>query len=596
MDCKIISQFEDLPDELLLLICRYLEIYEILNSFTCLNNRLSQTMNEFSRKIDLNLIPLKLMNRFINEIFVNISSNVRSLILNDNFEYFPIDISIFNNLESIHFLNNFCKDFLINIKEMKLDLVSVNLQIDLLKELFSSNKYSNLKSLSLSSFHGFTFSNIQLINSTEIENLTINLKNNIDLFELLHLLSLSIKKLNIHILYNGSFKCLSSLKLLKLDKLKYFHLKTTFEDSIKFKELEKLIIESFSYLEYLSIETLTRDENYINGYQWKIFLEKLIYLKQFSCSIRYRFKINEDDDQIQIEQKLLNSFSTNFWLNEKKWFINTYSTISMADQRFSNINKHGKLYLYTIPYPYSFIDVTIDINTTRSTIDQYQIKFDNFNYFTNIYSNVRHLYYDGEFIPIKFDHLKNILGQFKLINELKLDRLIIDSSSTLSNQIKFPHLNKLIIYENDEKYSFNMELFNLSSMYNLRYIRIPHILLPHYSQMPKQLQTLVLTECRNLNFDFIHKYQHLRILKLFLNNFDRLLENNAKLLNNLIKSIYTNNQTMESLQLMCPGVNQKKVKTFQEQFNFNTIDYLNANYDGKSLTIQRSKDYFNQLF
>ena len=68
---------------------------------------------------------------------------------------------------------------------MKLDLVSVDLQIDLLKELFSSNKYSNLKSLSLSSFHGFTFSNIQLINSTEIENLTINLKNNIDLFLLI---------------------------------------------------------------------------------------------------------------------------------------------------------------------------------------------------------------------------------------------------------------------------------------------------------------------------------------------------------------------------------------------------------------------------
>jgi hypothetical protein len=205
------------------------------------------------------------------------------------------------------------------------------------------------------------------------------------------------------------------------------------------------------------------------------------------------------------------------------------------------------------------------------------------------------LYYDGESIPIKLEDLKNILDQFKSINELKLDRLIIDSSSKLRNQITFPHLNKLIIYNNNnEKYSFNIEFLNFSSMYNLRYIRIPQILLQDYSQMPKQLETLILTECRDLNFNFIHKYENLRILKLFLNNFDRLLENNGELIMNLIKSIYTNNQIMESLQFVCHGVNQTKVKTFEKQFNLNTIDYLIANYDGKCLTIQRSKDFFNQ--
>lgn len=188
--------------------------------------------------------------------------------------------------------------------------------------------------------------------------------------------------------------------------------------------------------------------------------------------------------------------------------------------------------------------------------------------------------------------MKKVLDQFKLINELKLDRLIIDSSSKLSNQIKLKHLNRLIIYENNEKYSFNLQFLNLSSIYNLRYIRIPHILLLDYNQMSKQIETLILTECCDLNFDFIHQYKYLRLLKLYFNYFDRLLENNSYLLQNLIHSIYNNNQIMESLQLMCPGVNQSKVKTFEKQFNLNTIHYLYAIYDGKSLTIQRSKQFF----
>ncbi len=193
------------------------------------------------------------------------------------------------------------------------------------------------------------------------------------------------------------------------------------------------------------------------------------------------------------------------------------------------------------------------------------------------------------------EYLKSILDQFKSITELKFDCLNIDSScSLLSNKINVRRLTKLTIY-NNENDSLNMIFLNLSSMSNLRYIRIPQISLPDYSHMPKQLETLILTDCRHLDFDFIHKYQSLRMLKLYLNNFDRLLENNGELMMNLIKSIYTENQIMESLQLMCPGANQSKVKLFEKQFNSNNIDYLYANSDGKCLTIQRLKDFFHQF-
>jgi hypothetical protein len=63
---------------------------------------------------------------------------------------------------------------------------------------------------------------------------------------------------------------------------------------------------------------------------------------------------------------------------------------------------------------------------------------------------------------------------------------------------------------------------------------------------------------------------------------------------NLIKSIYTENNTLESLQLMCHGANQAKVKLFEKRFNLSHNDYLNAVYDRKCLTIQRSIDFFHQ--
>ncbi|UJR29849.1 hypothetical protein I4U23_017392 [Adineta vaga] len=113
--------------------------------------------------------------------------------------------------------------------------------------------------------------------------------------------------------------------------------------------------------------------------------------------------------------------------------------------------------------------------------------------------------------------------------------------------------------------------------------------------MPKQLETLILTDCRDHHFAHILKYTNLRLLKLYLDYFDRLLENLGESIFHLIKLIYNENQTLESLQLMCPGVNQSKVKIFEKRFNSNPIDYLTAHFDGKCLKIKRSEDFFRQF-
>ena len=62
------------------------------------------------------------------------------------------------------------------------------------------------------------------------------------------------------------------------------------------------------------------------------------------------------------------------------------------------------------------------------------------------------MYYDGESIPIKLENFKNLLDQFKSINELKLDRLIIDTSSQqiLNNSSRISAIRELI--ETEQRY------------------------------------------------------------------------------------------------------------------------------------------------
>ncbi|CAF4017849.1 unnamed protein product, partial [Rotaria sp. Silwood1] len=75
------------------------------------------------------------------------------------------------------------------------------------------------------------------------------------------------------------------------------------------------------------------------------------------------------------ENYLLNSFSTDFWLIQRKWFIQFYSTYSIINENYSNNfikrKNYEKLYLHTIPYSYEFMDATIDINKTKSTNNQF---------------------------------------------------------------------------------------------------------------------------------------------------------------------------------------------------------------------------------
>lgn len=75
--------FEDLPDEVLLLFCRYLSQVDILDSLLNLNNRLNQTITIYREKIFLSHLSFKDFHHLVDDHLPNLASNVNYLYINN---------------------------------------------------------------------------------------------------------------------------------------------------------------------------------------------------------------------------------------------------------------------------------------------------------------------------------------------------------------------------------------------------------------------------------------------------------------------------------------------------------------------------------
>ena len=185
--------------------------------------------------------------------------------------------------------------------------------------------------------------------------------------------------------------------------------------------------------------------------------------------------------------------------------------------------------------------------------------------------------------------MANLFEKFRSINELKVDRLLIkENPFCSSNPIHFPNLKKLILYNNPNDDQIDLKCFDLSLSDSLRYVSLPQSSLPQPNRMPKSLEYLILIECRDYHYDWIHFYPLLRLLKVQYPYFDRLLENHGQLLFEMLNSIYPHHPSMESFQLMCIGINQRKLQLFEKLFLTKNLPNLSIKFDSKSLSIQRS--------
>jgi len=103
---------ENLPDEILLLICRYLSSCEVLYSFFELNHRLSQTVNGYYRHVVIERVSYKYFPSICSIILPSIGFHIRSLILSDQWK--GTLSSLFLNYFSQQQINSICP----NLKDL----------------------------------------------------------------------------------------------------------------------------------------------------------------------------------------------------------------------------------------------------------------------------------------------------------------------------------------------------------------------------------------------------------------------------------------------------------------------------------------------
>jgi hypothetical protein len=75
--------FEQLPDELLLIICSYLSPYHIIKAFNDLNSRLNSTISEYRQNVDFRDLNLRQFYFFCKMIRYSFGDKVRSITLSN---------------------------------------------------------------------------------------------------------------------------------------------------------------------------------------------------------------------------------------------------------------------------------------------------------------------------------------------------------------------------------------------------------------------------------------------------------------------------------------------------------------------------------
>ncbi|CAF2837816.1 unnamed protein product [Rotaria sp. Silwood2] len=79
-----ISNFESLPDELLLEVCKYLLCVDVLFSFDNLNTRMTCMISDYYRHVSLHKASYTQSHELCSKILPNIGAQIKTLII-DNF-------------------------------------------------------------------------------------------------------------------------------------------------------------------------------------------------------------------------------------------------------------------------------------------------------------------------------------------------------------------------------------------------------------------------------------------------------------------------------------------------------------------------------
>jgi len=208
--------FEDLPDELLLIICSYLSPYHILKAFNDLNTRLNCTINQYRQNIDLRNLNLRQFYFFCKMIRFSFGTKVHSIILSNSapsvrqLNLFRKQIESFGdiliNLKRLILIDHYDDELdlylpfislLKNLKELKINFLknkNETILLNFISQILTDNFISfdhlpkrrkrDLLTLEKLSLIGTGYLKITSIFNQTITHLTIEIENTDDLFEI----------------------------------------------------------------------------------------------------------------------------------------------------------------------------------------------------------------------------------------------------------------------------------------------------------------------------------------------------------------------------------------------------------------------------
>ncbi|CAF1070835.1 unnamed protein product [Didymodactylos carnosus] len=459
--------FEQLPDEILLLVFKHLLSYDILMAFSKLNGRLDKTIRLLIRGIDLTQdLSMTKFQHLCTNVFPFTCENIHRLTLSN--EYAPNQMLLLDQGYTGTFPNLRCLT-LTQFTDNSVNLLLKMLKIRSLRELTVTNieglqrllsgqtikslehhllhEKHELEKLEITINEGLSFCQ-PIKNYFNIKDIRLDVKALDDLFLLFELLP-NLKRLRVCVHKYQQTKWNAPLKF--PPDLTQFHLETIDKNVISFTDVECLL-KDLKTLEFLSIDLSTIDASFIDGLRWESILKTLP--KIFKVKLLIRLHNSSGVDCPSIER----IFSSNFWLNKLHTYVSCYASRDIV-------------YLDTMPY--YFLKHNDWLTTS---IFQYEaIKTSRECVFKRVYR----LSVDGDYHQSKLSQWFDIIKQFPLLRELFLSSINIPEQleeEPISCISVLPHVRRLHICRSRHN-EINLQFFGqlLRMLPNLCTLNISYV-------------------------------------------------------------------------------------------------------------------------
>ncbi|CAF3115710.1 unnamed protein product [Rotaria sp. Silwood2] len=325
----VCMSFEQLPDEILLIICSYLSPFHIIKTFNDLNYRLNCTINQYRQNIDLRSLNLRQFYFFCKMIRFRFGNNVRSIILSNSAPtvrqliLFRKQIEpfahILPNLERLTLMDHYDDELdlylplisiLKNLKELKINFIknkNETILCSFITQMLTDNfiyfdhtpkrRRRNALTLEKLSLTGAGYLKLTPLYNETITNLTIEIENTDDLiiiftgFDCLQYLNVNMKQLTV--LSSNLCNVLCNPRKIQCLSLIDFRFQAGFHPEILSFNQFTSILHNIPNIRHLSC-TLKSETNqkevansdYINIDKWRNLCVELHDLIDLDCSIK----------------------------------------------------------------------------------------------------------------------------------------------------------------------------------------------------------------------------------------------------------------------------------------------------------------------